>query len=239
MTTFALVHGAWHSASSWEYLEPLLRRHGHDVVSMNLPSEDACASFDTYADVVCAALERCDDDVQLVGHSMAGHTIPLVAARRPIRRLVYLCALLPAVGRALADQLGDQPNMLNPLWNTGFDETGQTWIDRELARVLFYHDCADSVAETALDRLRPQATYLAGSPFSLDRFPNTNCSSVVCSDDRMVSPSWSKSVARERLGTEVIEIAGGHSPFLSRPAALAEVLLSLADADRRQIGHDG
>jgi pimeloyl-ACP methyl ester carboxylesterase len=57
MTTFALVHGAWHGAWCWEQLTPLLQQAGHDVVAMDLPSEDGRATFDTYADVVCAALD--------------------------------------------------------------------------------------------------------------------------------------------------------------------------------------
>ena len=88
MTTFALVHGAWHGSWCWEQLTPLLQQAGHDVVAMDLPSEDGTATFDTYADVVCAALDGRRDDVVLVGHSYGGNTVPLVATRRPIRHLV-------------------------------------------------------------------------------------------------------------------------------------------------------
>jgi pimeloyl-ACP methyl ester carboxylesterase len=88
MTTFALVHGAWHDAWCWERLAPLLQQAGHDVVAMDLPIDDNAATFDTWADVVCAALDRTGDDLVLVGHSYSGHAIPLVAARRPVRHLV-------------------------------------------------------------------------------------------------------------------------------------------------------
>ena len=74
---------------------------------MDLPCDDGTASFDTYADVVRAALEGYGDDVVLIGHSLGGHTIPLVASRRPVRRLVYLCAVVPDIGRSLFDQLQD------------------------------------------------------------------------------------------------------------------------------------
>jgi hypothetical protein len=56
MTTFALVHGGYHGAWCWEQLTPLLKQAGHHVVVMDLPLEDGAATFDTYADVVCAAL---------------------------------------------------------------------------------------------------------------------------------------------------------------------------------------
>jgi hypothetical protein len=47
-------------------------------------------------------------------------------------------------------------------------------------------------------------------------------------EDRCVDPNWSRRVAA-RLGADVIELEGGHSPFLSRPAQLAEVLSRLDD----------
>jgi len=38
------------------------------------------------------------------------------------------------------------------------------------------------------------------------------------------APDWVRSAARERLGVEAIEIDGGYSPFMTRPAELADVL---------------
>ena len=100
-------------------MTPPLQRAGHDVVTMDLPIDDGTASFDTYADVVCAALEGRGDDVVLVGHSFGGHTVPLVAAHRPVRHLVYLCAMVPDIGRSVFDQFGDEIEMLNPAYQEG------------------------------------------------------------------------------------------------------------------------
>ena len=112
---FALVHGGWHGAWSWELLTPLLRDAGHDVVAMDLPIEDGSATYETYADVVCAAIEGCGDDVVVVGHSMSGHTIPLVASRRPVRHLVYVCALIPEIGRSLSLRPCSSEHRLKPV----------------------------------------------------------------------------------------------------------------------------
>jgi hypothetical protein len=78
---------------------------------MDLPCDDPAASLDDYADVVCDALTGCDDDVVLVGRSLAGHTIPLVAARRPVRQLIFLCSVLPKVGSSLMEQAADDPDI--------------------------------------------------------------------------------------------------------------------------------
>jgi pimeloyl-ACP methyl ester carboxylesterase len=232
MATFALVHGAWHGAWCWERLTPLLQRAGHDVVAMDLPSEDGTATFDTYADVVCAALDG-HDDIVLVGHSYNGNTIPLVAARRPIRHLVYLCAMVPDIGRSVFDQMSDELEMLNPAaYEQGLSEPDeqlrQVWTDLDLACAMFYGDCDEPTTKAAIDRLRPQSAYPALQPFSLTEFPAVPTTYVVCSDDQILRPEWSRHTARERLGADLIELPGDHSPFYSRPAVLVDVLLGLA-----------
>lgn len=232
MSTFALVHGGYHGPWCWERLSPLLTQAGHGVVTMDLPLEDATATFDDYAGVVCDALRNCDDDVVLVGHSYAGNTIPLVAARRPVRHLVYLCAMIPDVGRSLAEQLTDQPVMLNPLFNDGLSDPDeqmcQRWVDLDLASKLFYGGCDPRLAQAALSRLRPQSIYPALQQFALTEHPPVPTTYVLCSDDQMLRPEWSRTAAAERLDAELIELPGDHSPFYSRPAVLADVLLPLA-----------
>lgn len=233
MTTFALVHGGYHGAWCWEQLTPLLEQAGNDVVAMDLPLEDSSATFDTYADVVCAALDDCGDDVVLVGHSYAGNTIPLVAARRPVRHLVYLCAMIPDIGRSLAEQLTDRPEMLNPIFKRGLSELDeqlrQGWTDLDIAREVFYGDCDPRSAQAAVKRLRPQSVYPAIQPCSLAEHPRVSTTYIVCSDDQMLLPEWSRQAARERLTAELVELPGHHSPFYSRPSVLADVLLGLAD----------
>jgi pimeloyl-ACP methyl ester carboxylesterase len=234
MTTFALVHGAWHGARCWEQLTPLLQRAGHDVVTMDLPSEDGAATFDTYADVVCAALDGHGDDVVLVGHSYNGNTVAVVAARRPVRHLVYLCAMVPDIGRSVFDQMSDELQMLNPVaYEQGLsvpdEQLRQVWTDLDLACAMFYGDCDEATTKAALDRLRPQSAYPAILPSSLAEFPAVKTTYIVCREDQILRPAWSRQTARERLGAELIELPGDHSPFYSRPSALADVLLGLAN----------
>ena len=233
MTTYALVHGAWHGAWCWERLTPFLQQAGHHVVTMDLPGEDGAATFDSYADVVCAALIGCDDDVVLVGHSYGGNTVPLVAARRPIRHLVYVCAMIPDIGRSLFDQLQDKPQMLNPAYEQGLsvpdEQLRQVWADLDIACAMFYGDCDEPTTKAALDRLRPQSAYPAIQPCSLTEFPAVKTTYVVCAEDQILRPEWSRQTARERIGAELIELPGDHSPFYSRPSVLADVLLGLAN----------
>jgi pimeloyl-ACP methyl ester carboxylesterase len=227
VSTFALVHGAWHGAWCWERLTPELEARGHRVVAPDLPCEDPSATFPTYADVVLDALETAEEDVVLVGHSLAGNTIPLVADRRPVSRLVYLCALVPIPGRSFVEQTKEERDAFIPGYQAGLiadDQGRSTWIDEEIARHTFFGDCDERDARAAFQRLRPQATAPYDVPCPIDAFPATPRTYVVCTEDRIVNPDWSRRVARERLDAELVELPGSHSPFLSRPVALAEVL---------------
>jgi pimeloyl-ACP methyl ester carboxylesterase len=227
VTTFALVHGAWHGAWCWERLAPELEARGHRVVAVDLPSDDATATFETYAEVVVQALDA-EKDVVVVGHSLAGLTIPLVAARRPVRRLVYLCGLAPVPGRSFTEQLSVEPDTLLPDYRAGLgepDDAGRTrWQDEALARAVLYADCGERDAGAAFARLRPQARTPHAQPCPLEALPEAPRTYVVCEEDRMVNPGRARKVARERLDADLVELPGGHSPFLSRPGELAAVL---------------
>lgn len=201
---------------------------------MDLPSDDPGATFETYAEVVVAAMKDSQaDDIVLVGHSLAGMTVPLAAARHPVRRLVYLCALPAIPGVSFVEQLRTE-KMLNMEYVAGMSETDaqgrRAWADKELARQFMYADCDSDVAGSAIARLRPQAQ----SPYSvacpLDDYPSVPTTSIVCSEDRLVNPEWSREFAKARLGAELVELPGSHSPFMSRPADLAEVLAAMSPA---------
>jgi len=233
MATFALVHGGWHGSWCWESLTPLIEQRGHDVVTMDLPCDDGSATLETYADVACDALMGRNDDVLLVGHSFGGHTIPLVAERRPVRHLIYLCSVVPKIGSSLMDQVTDDPDMSNSGYFQALSEpdeqSRQVWVDLELARKHLFADCDESTADAAIERLRPQALYPMTLRHPLTEMPSVSCTYIVCTDDQMVNYEWSKRVARDRLGADLIELPGSHSPFLSRPHALADVLTRIAD----------
>jgi pimeloyl-ACP methyl ester carboxylesterase len=232
MSTFALVHGAWHGAWCWAPLTPSLQRAGDAVVAPDLPSDDGSATtFDAYADVMCAALDGCDDDVIVVAHSLGGATGALVAARRPVRQVVYLCAVIPDVGRSLVDQFAHEPDMVNPDWDKGLSKPDAqlrtVWVDRDVARALLYHDCDDDTVRFAFDLLRPQSACPWTVPSSLTEFPSASRTYVVCGDDQLIYPEWQRRHACD-IGAHIVELPGSHSPFLSRPFAVADLLLGIA-----------
>jgi pimeloyl-ACP methyl ester carboxylesterase len=228
VTSFGLVHGAWHGGWCWDRLIPELTRYGHRAVAVDLPCEDPAAGASRYAEVADAALPRTDDLV-LVGHSLGGLTIPLVAARRPVRLLVFLCAALPLPGRSLDEQIAAEPGIYAPGYATHpgrrvHADGSASWADQESVREVFYHDCAPADVGWAWPRLRRQAGAPRVEPCPLAAWPAVPCVSIIGREDHAINPAWSRRAARERLGVDAIELAGSHSPFLGRPAELAALL---------------
>ena len=226
MTTFALVHGAWHGAWCWDLLAKELEDRGHRAVAMDLPCEDLNAGTMEYADAVIAALHAVDDDVVVVGHSLAGLTIPVVAMRRPVRRQVYLCALLRAPGLSMADRSEDNADMGPPDFGASVTrhDDGSTSVPRDAALQFLYQDCPREQADAAAARLRRQAGVLWEEAAPYAEWPDTEYSYILCRDDRAISPAWSRREAQVLLGLTPVELEGSHSPMLSRPAELADLL---------------
>jgi len=226
VTTFALVHGSWHDGWCWQAVGAELEARGHFAVAPDLPCDDTAAGCEEYAEVVLDALGDADDDVVVVGHSLGGLTAVLVAAERPVARLVYLCALVPRPGGRVFDIEDGEP----PMYSPGFggapeeDEAERSWWPAAAAVEQLYADVPADLAREAASRLRPQARPVVRRPCALAELPAVETVSIVARDDAAISPEWSRWTARTRLGIEPVEIDGGHFPMLTRPAELAELL---------------
>src|SRR6478735_292997 len=102
MATYVLIHGAGSDSWYWHLVAPRLRDRGHDVVTMDLPSDDDAAGLTDYADTVVDAIGD-HTDVVLVAQSLAGFVAPLVCERVPVDLMVFVAAMVPAPGESPGD----------------------------------------------------------------------------------------------------------------------------------------
>jgi len=221
--TFVLIHGAWHGAWCWERFTSEIERHGHRAIAIDLPIEDGSATFDTYADVVEAALPA-SDDIVLVAHSLDAMAIPIVAARRPVRAMIFVSGVIPLLGGKPWEEgpSMEAPGVTSPLERA--DNGAVSWPDVEAARAAMYNTSEPADAAWCFSKLRPQNSSSLWGEYPLATWPDAPMIMIGCSEDRIVSVEWSRHTA-ERLGVELVEIEGDHSPFLSRPGELADVVL--------------
>jgi pimeloyl-ACP methyl ester carboxylesterase len=207
LARFVFVHGAWHGGWAFDRVASELERRGHETFAPDLPCEEIGLTVHDYAAVVGP-----QPDAVVVGHSLGGLTIPFVASR--LR--VFLAALLPTANPFAA---------LDPAFGgTERDELGRSyWPDLETARARLYPDLDEKNAGFAFERLRPQAALSA-----VVWAPEQATASIVTTQDTVVNPERQETLAREVLGVEPLLLEAGHSPFLSHPLELADLLESLS-----------
>ena len=194
----------------------------------DLPCDEAAAGLVEYASVIEDAIgDR--DDVVLVGHSLGSLSIPLVASHRPVRRMVFLCSVPTGPGPAIEGQMSE---MVSPAFLAAprfHDEQGREVLSNRASRQLFFDDCSEADANWAVSMLRPQSPRPLVEPSPLTEWPDVEQGVVLGTDDRVLNQTWAIAAARARLaGSEPVLLPGSHSPFLSRPAALADILAAEA-----------
>jgi len=231
LITFSLVHGGQHGAWCFESLALALVRRGHAASAVDLPVEDPDAGASRYADVVVHSLASVGGDVVVVGHSMGGLVIPLVAQRRPVRGLVFLCGAIPEPGRShidvKRDEQGEAPNpSAASLWNGAGDRHMAT---AAVAREMFYNDCAPEVQDWAVAHLRPQCRRPLVEVTPLREWPDVPVGLVNASEDRCIPPAVAEHNAWRLFRRRPDFIRGGHLPFLSEPDLVADSLMRAAE----------
>ncbi|MGD8322802.1 MAG: alpha/beta fold hydrolase [Gammaproteobacteria bacterium] len=115
MSTFVLVHGAWHGSWCWKRVRRTLQSQGHEVFAPTLTgvadrSHLAAPEIDLdthIQDVVNLIRWEELSEIVLCGHSYGGMVVTGVADRMPerISALVYLDAFVPEDGENVAQHV--------------------------------------------------------------------------------------------------------------------------------------
>jgi len=227
MSSFVLVHGGAHGAWCWERLVPHLEASPRvdAVVAVDLPGHGAQRGMKPleaitradYVDHVVGEIESRDlRDVILVGHSLAGITLPPVAARVAERllRVVFLSTSSPPPGQTVMDLM---QHPLSPLAR-GLD-----------GRTMFCNDLDEEATEWLLGHVGPEPPGPMSEPVEIATVPPGVASTYVLLErDEALPPAYQREQARNAGVDEIVPFDSGHSAFASRPAELAALLLGWA-----------
>lgn len=235
---FVFVHGAWHGAWCWYKIAAALEAAGHRVTAVDLPSAGidgtvaSTVTLQSQADRVIALLDTLEGSVILVGHSAGGPVVSTVAEARPekVAKLVYVSAyLLPAGASILSAAAGDTDSLVTP--NLIAMPDGTLFLRDEGIRDVFYGACDDADVTLAKALLKPIGLLTTGDQVAVGAgFESVRRFYVACRRDRAITHGFQQVMLETLPCEKVFTINSDHSPFFSRPTALARILGSIARA---------
>lgn len=210
-----LIHGLWHQPAHFDRLADSLRRYGLTVQVPRLHRGSLAA--DTA--VVQKVVDECRVPPVVLGHSYGGSVI---TGLERVSHLIYVAAFVPTAGESGA-LLGGADGLVNGA--VRFNDDGTTSIQPGEAREVLYADCTEADSEWATALLLPQQPgHGRGVPGRI-AWQSIESTYIICRRDKALSPT-----VQERMAgrcTAVISLESSHSPFISRPVELAEVIVGI------------
>lgn len=216
-----LVHGAWADGSSWnDVIGPLLSR-GLNVLAAPIPltslSDDVAALDRT--------LERTDGPVILAAHAYAGAVIAATTNQR-VCALVFIAALAPDEGETVADVFyRGQPHPQAPQLTP--DEHGLIWMPRTGFATAFSQRASPERAALCAATQRPIAVACIQEKAPRPAWKVKPSWYLVAEEDRMINPATQHFMA-ERMGAHIRSEQVDHTPLISTPGPVIEVILEAA-----------
>lgn len=231
--TFVLVPGAWMGGWSWQPVARLLTERGYPTLALTLPGlsydgSPAGLELADAVDYVVGEVERRDlTDVVLVCHSWGGYPATGAAHRLAgrVSKVIYFSAVVPERGKSMVDENEQYAEIIRQAIAASPDATIPAGLDA-VQGALMPGDPAP-LQELVSQMLLPQpGGYMTGV---LDLLPVTkiglDAAYVLCADDIALARPGAEFAAR--LGVDPLIVPGNHMVLLTRPAIVADALLSV------------
>jgi pimeloyl-ACP methyl ester carboxylesterase len=229
-----LVHGSGFDSSCWDPMLPYLKTEAA-VVDLpgrgRRPGDLAAVGLDDFASAVAEDIKATGwERVVLVGHSLAGLTIPRVAKLIPeaIGRLVFVSSNVPPHGKSCFDTLDPAVSdgvRANIAANGGVSPA----LTREMAVGLYGNDLDAEQTEWMLAHSLPEAGRVYEEPCDLSGLAHPIPRTWIrLTADQAGTTEMQDGFIANIGGAEVIDLNSGHMAMISQPAALALILDDLA-----------
>ena len=219
-----LVHGGFVDGSGWQGVYDILKKDGYNVSIVQNPT----TSLADDVAVTKRTIAQQDGPVILVGHSYGGVVVSEAGTDVKVKAVVYIAAFAPDKGESVSSLIANPPAgapvppILPPV-------DGFLFLDKAKFADAF---AADVDAETASFMADSQVPWGVGALTGAVTDPawkNKPSYYLVAADDRMIPPPAQRMMA-ERAGSTVVETAGSHAAYVSKPQAVADIIEQAANA---------
>lgn len=232
-----LVHGGLHSSACWDLTVTALRERAPHmpVLAVDLPGNGAIPGDPTDASIAAnaaAVVEQIEaaglDRVLLVGHSLAGITVPAVAellGPARLHRLVMLCSLVPRQGSSalaelppplglIARAVARRRSVIHPL-------------PPPLTRWAFGNGMTQDQRTFLYSVLTPQSLRPPAERVDRSGFPEVPCTWVLTLRDHTLSAQAQRRFIANLGGVdEILKLDTCHDAMITMPGELADILMA-------------
>ncbi|WP_067710912.1 alpha/beta fold hydrolase [Nocardia yamanashiensis] len=227
--TVVLVHGAFADSSSWNGVVEKLTAAGVPVLAAANPLR----SLSGDAAYIASVLDSVEGPVVLAGHSYGGSVISVAAqGKTNVSALVYIAAFIPEIGEsalALTDKfpgstLGPTTRPATYPLADGSEGT-ELYIRQDEFPGQFAADVpAPAVTAMAVTQ-RPVALAALQEPAAAAAWTSIPAYALLTTDDKNI-PIEAQRFMAARANADSTEIAASHAVSVSRPDAVAELILA-------------
>jgi pimeloyl-ACP methyl ester carboxylesterase len=222
--TVVLVHGGFVDGAGWEGVYKILKSDGYEVSIVQNPTLNLAGDVAATRQVIGQAKEP----VVLVGHSYGGVVITEAGNDPKVSKLVYIAAFAPDRGESVGSLIKDPPPGV-PVPPILPPQDGFLFLDKAKFAASFAADVDAEKAAFMADSQVPWGVGALDGAVSEPAWRTKPSWYLVATDDRMIPPAAQRFMSK-RAGATVVESAGSHAIYVSRPEEVASIIKKAAQS---------
>lgn len=218
-----LVHGGFVDGSGWKGVYDILKKDGYNVTIVQNPT----LSLADDVAVTKRAIAQQDGPVVLVGHSYGGVVVSEAGTDEKVKAVVYIAAFAPDKGESVSSLIANPPAgapvppILPPV-------DGFLFLDKAKFAASFAADVDADEAAFMADSQVPWGVEALAGAVTEPAWKTKPSYYLVATEDHMIPPPAQRQMA-ERAGSTVVETAGSHAVYVSKPAEVAALIEKAAN----------
>ena len=220
--TIVLVHGGFVDGSGWEGVYKILKQDGYNVSVVQNPT----TSLADDVGVTRRALAAQSGPVILVGHSYGGAVITEAGNDPKVAGLVYITAFALDNGESVSSLIKDPPPGA-PVPPILPPQDGYLFLDKVKFAASFAADVEAEKAAFMADSQVPWGVEALSGTVSKAAWKTKPNWYLIATEDRMIPPPAQHFMSK-RAGSTVVEVAGSHAIYVSKPDAVAKLINTAA-----------
>ena len=238
-TTLVLIHGGQHSKLCWNPTIKAINSLAsfENVLAINLPGhgddQDKLATLTIkhcVDDVTSQILATSPTNVVLIGHSLAGITIPGVAEKlgKPlVKKIIFIACCIPPDGKRVIDTLHFPMSLVAKF--AAKKSAISPAIPTALASWVFANGMTKQQKQLVFNDLRPESTRVVTEAVDRSNFPKIPMDWVITKRDRAINPKLQRKFIENLGGVDnIVGIDTCHDAMISEPEKLARIIINLA-----------